>query len=133
MNPIELVFGIIYYIKDNYNILNIKYFEDLFSINFHELKECVKLISNKDILKKNNDNINSKNFAAFKENENNRINLIKTKKANVPINIANKDKYNFHSHSNLLNKNEKILDKNVNMIKRLSFSNRIFFLNQRNK
>ena len=82
-NPIQVVFGIIYLVRKNYNLKkNIsKYFNDLFDIKFSYIKECVKLITNLYYRKYNNNEINN-NINKLNNNNN-------QKNFNVSYNISN--------------------------------------------
>ena len=127
-NPIQVVFGIIYLIRKQYNLkINIgKYFDELFGIKFRYIKECIKVIERlyyKDTVnirqkESNNQKYNNKNLDFKNDNNNiyNNINttkkiinpkrkyyspMIKTKKLNIPIIINNE--YGSSSRLSVLN------------------------------
>lgn len=75
-NPVQVAFGIIYFVRKKYNLKKniMKYFNDLFDIKFSYIKECTKLISklynNKNINKNENNNIKKLNLDNNKNSNN---------------------------------------------------------------
>ena len=80
-NSIQVVFGIIYLIRKQYNLKNniAKYFDDLFGIKFSYIKECIKVIER--LYYKETINISQK------ENNNQKYNNIKLDLKNCNNNI----------------------------------------------
>ena len=75
-NPVQVVFGIIYYIRKKHNLhKNIsKYLNDLFDIKFSYIKECTKVISNLYFKKNDTHNNNNKTKKQL-ESKNNKNNI----------------------------------------------------------
>ena len=115
-NPVQIVFGIIYYVrkKNNFKKNIFKYFNDLFDIKFNYIKECTKVISklyydknckndnnNNNVIKQldlKNNNIyrKNKNYSAKKINTNsNTTSKNNEKMMNIQINNMSPKKFHY--------------------------------------